>query len=327
MHWAAVVIALLAAAAAAWRVPQRLRVRVPLVTLPLLVAAGFLLTQLLAPPHRAVLSGIVVLLAVAFLSGMLLVVVGRWRSDRAEVERLRGLARGFADQVSVLSHEIRTPLALMRGSADLLIEGTPGPLTPRQYRYLETIHRNCGTVISLAEDLLTQAKIDAGMFELHPQAVRLQPLVRGVVQELRTIHPGPIALDSPGAPAQVWADPALLQQVLINLVNNAVAHARGAQLITVRIVTREEKVLISVSDDGEGMDERERRTLFEKFASGRPDGGGTGLGMVISRQIVAMHGGRLMVDSVSGGGTTMMVSLPSRSDPWAPDETHARGED
>jgi signal transduction histidine kinase len=92
----------------------------------------------------------------------------------------------------------------------------------------------------------------------------------------------------------------------------------------VRIVTREEKVLISVSDDGEGMDERERRTLFEKFASGRPDGGGTGLGMVISRQIVAMHGGRLMVDSVAGGGTTMMVSLPSRSDPWAPDETHAR---
>lgn len=318
MQWMAVVPACLLAGVAAWRMPLRTRTRALLIGVLAVVVAAGVVAAALDSGGSGIAGAVVLGVAIAVNAGLLLWAAAGWRSDRVEVERLRGIARRNADQVSILSHEIRTPLTLMLGAADLLVEGRPGPLTDRQRSYLGTIQRNCQAVVSLAEDLLTQARIDAGMFDLHPLAVRLRPLAQSVIRELREIHAIPIALDSPGAPPQVWADPALLRQVLINLVNNAIAHSSGASLVTIRVVTRDANVLISVSDDGEGIDDEQRRRLFERFASGRPLRDGTGLGLVITRQIVQMHGGRLLVDSVAGSGTTMMVSLPSRTDPWQP---------
>ncbi|WP_353115502.1 HAMP domain-containing sensor histidine kinase [Microbacterium sp.] len=234
-----------------------------------------------------------------------------WQADRADLRRLRRTAHRNADQISVVSHEIRTPLALMKGAADLLAEGTPGPLTPSQARFVETISANCHTVIDLAQDLLVQARIDAGMFELHLQRVDFRSLATGVVRELRLLHPVGIALDCPGAPPRAWADAKLMRQAITNLLTNAMAHAEDARLITLRIVGADEQVLISVSDDGSGMSSEQRQQLFERFASGRPLRDGTGLGLVITRQIVRMHGGEVYVDTTPGRGTTMMFSVPT----------------
>lgn len=241
---------------------------------------------------------------------VLVLVLRRWASDRAEVQRLRGIAQRNADQISVVSHEIRTPLSLVKGAADLLAEGSPGPLTDSQGRFVQTISSNCHSVITLAEDLLTQARIDAGMFELNPQRVNLRALSVSVIAELRHLHPLPIALDCPGAPPRIWADPMLVRQALTNLVNNAVAHARNAGLITVRVVNADAQILISVSDDGDGIPDGERQRLFERFQSGKPLRDGTGLGLVITRAIIQMHGGDVFVDSTPNRGTTMLFTLP-----------------
>jgi len=241
---------------------------------------------------------------------VLVLVLRRWASDRAEAHRLRGIAQRNADQISVVSHEIRTPLSLMKGAADLLAEGSPGPLTDSQARFVQTISSNCHSVITLSEDLLTQARIDAGMFELHPQRVNLRALTMSVISELRHLHPLPIALDCPGAPPRLWADPMLMRQALTNLVNNAMAHARNAGLITVRVVNADAQILISVSDDGDGIPDGERQRLFERFQSGKPLRDGTGLGLVITRAIIQMHGGDVFVDSTPNRGTTMLFTLP-----------------
>ena len=243
----------------------------------------------------------------------LFLIVRSWLSDRAEISRLRSIAQRNADQISVVSHEIRTPLALIRGAADLLGERSPGPLTDSQARFVTTISGNCHAVIALAEDLLTQARIDAGMFELHLHRVNLRALASTVISELRQLHPVQFALDCPGAPPRAWADGALIRQAMTNLINNAVAHAANASLITVRIVNADDQVLISVNDDGDGMPETQRRELFTRFSSGRPLQDGTGLGLVITRQIVQMHGGDVFVDSTPGRGTTMLFSLPERT--------------
>ncbi|KNC18590.1 hypothetical protein AC792_11385 [Arthrobacter sp. RIT-PI-e] len=243
----------------------------------------------------------------------LFLIVRSWLSDRAEISRLRSIAQRNADQISVVSHEIRTPLALIRGAADLLGERSPGPLTDSQARFVTTISGNCHAVIALAEDLLTQARIDAGMFELHLHRVNLRVLASTVISELRQLHPVQFALDCPGAPPRAWADSALIRQAMTNLINNAVAHAANASLITVRIVNADDQVLISVNDDGDGMPETQRRELFTRFSSGRPLQDGTGLGLVITRQIVQMHGGDVFVDSTPGRGTTMLFSLPERT--------------
>ncbi len=233
-----------------------------------------------------------------------------WQVDRADLRRLQRTAQRNADQISVVSHEIRTPLALMKGAADLLAEGTPGPLTPSQARFVETISKNCHTVIDLAQDLLVQARIDAGMFSLHLQRVDFRSLATSVVNELRLLHSADIALDCPGAPPRAWADAKLMRQAIINLINNATVHASDARLITLRVVGTDEQVLVSVSDDGSGMTAEQRQQLFERFSSGRPLRDGTGLGLVITRQIVRMHGGEVYVDTTPARGTTMMFSVP-----------------
>lgn len=272
--------------------------------------------------------GIILLGSLIALTVTTLIATARWRVDLADADRLRRVATRNADQVSVVSHEIRTPLTLIKGAADLLAEQTPGPLTEIQSRYVSTISRNCDSVIALAEDLLTQARIDAGMFQMHLEQVRLRDIAQRVVIELRGIHSLPIALDAPGAPVTIWADADLMRQALINLINNCAAHATQASLITLRIVSRDDQVLVSVSDDGQGIDEIARARLFERFASGRPLRDGTGLGLVITRQIVWMHGGKLVVDSSPGGGTMMMAALPAareldqpRSEPVRPGGT------
>ena len=277
-----------------------------------LLLAGLFIFCGLAPSGGVLAALIYDTLAIGAMAA-LFVVVRLWLSDRAEIARLRGIAQRNADQISVVSHEIRTPLALIRGASDLLAERSPGPLTDSQERFVRTISGNCHAVIALAEDLLTQARIDAGMFELHLHRVNLRTLAATVLAEQRQLHDMQFALDCPGAPPRIWADGALIRQAMTNLINNAVAHANNTRLITVRIVNADEQVLISVNDDGEGMGEAQRRELFKRFSSGRPLQDGTGLGLVITRQIVQMHGGNVFVDSTPGRGTTMLFSLPVQS--------------
>lgn len=294
-----------------WRMPLPVVVRSTAAAFFILLAGLFLASAVL--PSGDTLAALTFdTLAIGSMIALFLI-VRSWLSDRAEISRLRSIAQRNADQISVVSHEIRTPLALIRGAADLLGERSPGPLTDSQARFVTTISGNCHAVIALAEDLLTQARIDAGMFELHLHRVNLRTLASTVIAELRQLHPIQFALDCPGAPPRAWADDALIRQAMTNLINNAVAHAANASLITVRIVRADDQVLISVSDDGEGMAEAQRRELFTRFASGRPLQDGTGLGLVITRQIVQMHGGDVFVDSTPGRGTTMLFSLPERT--------------
>ncbi|KAD3455981.1 sensor histidine kinase [Arthrobacter yangruifuii] len=296
---------------AVWRMPLPLIVR-SIGAAFFLVLAGLFIFCGLAPSGTVLAALIFDTLAIGAMAA-LFVVVRFWLSDRAEIARLRNIAQRNADQISVVSHEIRTPLALIRGASDLLAERSPGPLTDSQARFVRTISGNCHAVIALAEDLLTQARIDAGMFELHLHRVNLRTLAAEVLAEHRQLHDMQFALDCPGAPPRVWADGALIRQAMTNLINNAVAHATNTKLITLRIVNADDQVLVSVSDDGEGMDEARRRELFKRFSSGRPLQDGTGLGLVITRQIVQMHGGDVFVDSTPGRGTTMLFSLPEQS--------------
>lgn len=294
-----------------WRMPLPLFVRGIAAAFFVLLAALFVFCGL-TPSGGALAVLIIDALAIGA-TAALFVVVRLWLSDRAEITRLRSIAQRNADQISVVSHEIRTPLALIRGASDLLAERSPGPLTESQARFVRTISGNCHAVIALAEDLLTQARIDAGMFELHLHRVNLRTLASTVLAEQRQLHDMQFALDCPGAPPRVWADGALIRQAMTNLINNAVAHATKTKLITVRIVNADDQVLVSVSDDGEGMGDAQRRELFKRFSSGRPLQDGTGLGLVITRQIVQMHGGDVFVDSTQGRGTTMLFSLPEQS--------------
>lgn len=238
--------------------------------------------------------------------------VALWvRSGRARPPRA-GSSRPQEDEVAhaqVLSHEIRTPLALVRGAAELLSEETPGPLTPTQRYFVDTIVQNTGQAISLAEDFLLDARLRHGTAPLEVEPTDMRTLVRDVVRELRRVSELSIRLDNRGEPLVARVDPQLIRQVIWNLVNNALRHS-GSTAVTVRVVGGDEGVIVSVSDDGRGMTPQQRQDLFRPFSTDAPGRSGTGLGMSITRRIVEAHGGRIVVDTMARHGTTVFTVLP-----------------
>lgn len=237
----------------------------------------------------------------------------RYRNNQAEVQRLKKLIEVRADQIAMLGHEIRTPLSLIKGSVELLIEGNPGPLTEQQGVFLATISHNCEHLIALAEDLLIQAKIQAGLFKLHVQRVDLKSVVRLAVEQSRFLtekRQQHFVTNFPQVSLWIYADGRLVLQALNNLILNASRHTSVNGHIYITLSRNDSSAVVTINDDGVGMSPEDRRNLFKKFISGRPLGDGTGLGLVITKQIIELHGGKIMIDTSLGRGTTVLFSLP-----------------
>lgn len=265
----------------------------------------------------------VVLLAVALGAAARIAVVQRRRATELGVEnaRWRTLAQDRADRVAVVSHEIRTPLALISGSCELLADGTAGPLGPKQSDLVDTIDVKSREVLDLAADLLADARIDAQLFQFRSSTVDMRRLANAVVRDLRRLYPNKITLSARGAAPRIVGDPDLIRQALTNLVTNAARHAGDQARITVSVRPSDDGVLIAVSDDGTGMTPDQTRELFRRGLAGKSETG-NGLGMLITRRIVELHGGRCLVDSMVDHGTAILCSLPR--DAVGPDERDRR---
>lgn len=211
---------------------------------------------------------------------------------------------------NVLSHELRTPLTVVRGAAELLLDESAGPLNPDQRRFVQTIAENSNQVIEMASDLLAEASLESELFNLRLEWTEMRQLVRRCVAQLRRVHTASIRMDNHGAPLRIQVDPRLMGQAVTNVVNNAARHAGEGVSILVRVTESEETVTVSVSDDGTGMPPQDRALLFTPFATGGSRRPGTGLGMMITQRIVELHGGKILVDTISRKGTTVFLTLP-----------------
>lgn len=238
----------------------------------------------------------------------------RLRLARAEVAHLRRQMQDRSTPHDVLAHEIRTPLTLIQGSAELLLEETPGPLTDAQRRFVDTINTNCQQAVAMAEDFLTQARIDHALFSLSLERVELRRLVRDLVQEIRRTSDTVIRLDNHGAPIRLDADARLIRQAIANTVTNAIRHAGPNATVTVAVSAADGTALLRISDDGAGMSPEQKAALFTPFATDSPLDAparqGVGLGMMVTRTIIELHGGRVLVDTMAAHGTTILLSLP-----------------
>ena len=229
---------------------------------------------------------------------------------RGELARLRAFHEERMRRPNVLSHELRTPLTVVRGAAELLLDESAGPLNPDQRRFVQTIAENSNQVIEMASDLLAEASLESDLFNLRLEWVEMRQLVRECVAQLRRGHTSSIRMDNPGAPLRMQVDPRLMGQAVTNVVNNAARHAGEGVSILVRVTESEETITVSVSDDGTGMTPRDRALLFTPFATGGSRRPGTGLGMMITQRIVELHGGKVLVDTISRKGTTVFLTLP-----------------
>ena len=220
--------------------------------------------------------------------------------------------------LATLSHELRTPMNAVLGWLQMLRSGAVQP--DRVAHALEAVERNAAIQNRLIEDLLDVSRIVTGKFRLEMQDVDLRGLLDAA---LASLHPAAAAkglhLETAVDPAvgELRADPARLQQVLWNLLANAVKFTPAGGHVWVDIRRAGSHVDIAVRDDGEGIAAADLPHVFERFRQA-PGGtvrasAGLGLGLAIVRHIVEMHGGTVAAASEgSGRGTAFMVSLPSR---------------
>lgn len=232
-----------------------------------------------------------------------------------ELTRLKRLERARQEFVANVSHELRTPLSLIKGYVETLLNGakdSPEVAT----RFLQTIDRNAERLRLLIEDLLTISELESGRVRLNLQAVALQPVVGKILADFQTrAEARSVQLVNETPDVQVRADPDRLEQVLGNLVDNAIKYGRteGSVRVSARTVPGD-LVEVDVADDGPGIPSESLERVFERFyrvdkARSREQGG-TGLGLSIVKHIVQSHGGRTWVQSETGKGATFCFTLP-----------------
>jgi signal transduction histidine kinase len=241
-----------------------------------------------------------------------------YRELAASHARLRELDRLKSDFLGNVSHELRTPLASIKGFVDNLLDGVAGGLAVRQRHYLVRVRDNADRLGRMVSDLLDLTRIEAGKVELTLQALDAGEAVSEAVETFRPIaraRPVGLILDvEPGL--RVWADGDKLQQILTNLVSNAVKFTPGGGQVTVRGCRRgSTTVRLDVQDSGPGIAPQDRERVFDKFYQvGRTEGerpDGTGLGLTIARHLVELHGGRIWVEAAPGSGATFALELPA----------------
>nr|WP_277611377.1 HAMP domain-containing sensor histidine kinase [Streptomyces scabichelini] len=209
------------------------------------------------------------------------------------------------------SHELRTPLSTISGWLDLHRQG--GLSGPGLETALDHIENEVGRMRLLVEDLALLARLDAGR-PVEQDDVDLTVLAAGVIEDAQIIYPQRDIAMAPALPAPVVGDAARLQQVLRNLVGNAVQHTPAQTSVRVEVNLSRETVQLSVIDNGPGISPEDLPRVFERFwraeASRSRAYGGSGLGLAIVEAIVHAHHGQVDVYSDVGVGTTVTIRLP-----------------
>jgi len=233
-----------------------------------------------------------------------------------DLSRIKKLERTRQEFVANVSHELRTPLSHIKGYVETLLDGAKDD-PEVSTRFLQTIARNAERLKLLIEDLLTISELESGRVTLNLQTVALRPLIQKIFDDFKARAAGRgVTLTNGAQELSVRADSIRLEQVLSNLVDNAIKYGRADGLVLVAASPGENgKVEISVKDDGPGLPAEALERVFERFyrvdkARSREQGG-TGLGLSIVKHIIQTHGGRVWAISEPGNGATFFFTLPA----------------
>jgi signal transduction histidine kinase len=224
--------------------------------------------------------------------------------------------RSRADLVSTVAHELRSPLTSVKGFTATLLAKWDRFNDEQKKLMLETVNADADRVTRLLTELLDVSRIDAGRLEMRKQVVDIPTVVRKIVAG-RVASGDPetrFVLSTDGQLPEMWLDPDKIEQVIGNLVENALRHGEGT--VTVSVRPFETGAEVTVADEGEGIPEETASRVFTRFWRGGNRRGGTGLGLYIVKGLVEAHGGSVDVGRSPSGGAQFRFVLPAGSAPF-----------
>jgi len=236
-----------------------------------------------------------------------------------DITRLKQLEKIRQDFVANVSHELRTPLTTIKGYAETLLEG--GLREDQAFQFVQVIKRHTDRLTKIVEDLLMLSKIETKEFQLKTEVIPGQELIDDIIDFVKEpAERKKISLSRNEIPSSlaVLADRSHLEQILINLLDNAIKYTpEGGRVIVSAVEKDSMDIQFSVEDNGIGIPKDDLSRIFERFYrvdKGRSkELGGTGLGLSIVKHLVQAHGGRVWVESQPGKGSTFYFTLPKRS--------------
>lgn len=225
--------------------------------------------------------------------------------------------RAKSEFVSTVSHELRTPMTTIKGYTDLIYAGAVGPINAEQKRFLGIIKKNTDRLTALINDLLDISRVETGRLRFEPRPLQIGGVIADVINALAgqaEAKQQTLTFEVVGGLPKVMGDRDRLNQVLTNLVCNAIRYTPGGGEVQVRAYLVEGAVRVDVRDTGIGLTPEDLGCIFERFyRADHPlvqEASGTGLGLSIAKMFVEMHSGRVWVESRIGEGSTFTFILP-----------------
>jgi two-component system phosphate regulon sensor histidine kinase PhoR len=233
-----------------------------------------------------------------------------------DISRLKELEKIRQDFVANVSHELRTPLTTIKGYTETLLDGALKEEVA--YQFVQVIKRHTDRLSKIVEDLLTLSKIESKEFQLKIEKITIPDLIDDVFDFVKeSAHRRKINLSKGEiySPLEVDGDRNFLEQVLINLLDNAIKYGHEGGKITISVIKKNQKeIQFSIQDNGVGIPKEDLPRIFERFYrvdKGRSQElGGTGLGLSIVKHLVQAHGGNVWAESQPGQGSTFYFTIP-----------------
>jgi PAS domain S-box-containing protein len=238
-----------------------------------------------------------------------------------QAEQLEEANKLQADFTAMIAHDLRSPLSNIIGIADMMRQGLFGPVCEEQHNWLDRMRNNGENLMGLVSDFLDVSKLESGRIELQHSSTDIFELARNIVVNYQPVATRKnIALTCAGddALAPIQADARRLDQVITNLLSNALKFTGAGGAVEIRIVPEDDfGIRVAVQDSGIGIAAGETASLFHKYHQADSTRvfahHGTGLGLVICKMIVEAHGGQIWVESTEGKGATFFFTLPDQA--------------
>ena len=290
-----------------WQCPQFLFIVMGLFSIAAIITVWLIATSRISDPF---LVALIVLAAGAFLMVMSFVITNSF-------ERMAEASRMKTEFLGIISHQLRAPLTNLRFSLDFLASEQFKEQKNDREDYMSILRENTKRMSDMIDRLLTISRLESGNLPLQKQIVSLEEITRGTIAKNKPLAEASqieVVVDAKPNLPKVSADPFWLEQVVGNLMDNAVRYSHGASKVEISIQPRRDKILFTIQDHGVGVPKDEQKFIFEKFFRStnafKKQTDGSGLGLHIVKKFVQALGGKIWFKSTEGKGTTFYFTLP-----------------